>query len=376
MSSNTQYNWAEKAKRVVVKIGSRVLVDKRGNIDDHRLTDLVRQMADLRRAGKDVICVSSGAVAAGLSDLGLDSRPSDLPSLQAAAATGQARLIERYRRLFQEYNQPVAQVLLTHTDLSDRERHLNARNTFSRLLDSGVVPIVNENDTVVVDELRFGDNDILSALVACLVRADVLILLTNTDGLLKINSNGQPHELIEKVEQITEKTLALAGKSDCDLSTGGMKSKLHAAAIVTQAGEWAVIANGKTDDVLIRIFAGDSLGTTFEPKPEKLTGRKRWIAFFDHPRGDICIDKGAVDAISSKQRSLLAVGMKDVNGKFDRGAVVRILDESGAEIARGLVNYPSEELRLVVGCRTDEIAEVLGSCEYEEVVHRDNLVVR
>lgn len=361
---------------MVVKIGSRVLVDERGMVDDQRLKDLVRQMAGLRKAGMDIICVSSGAVAAGLSDLGLSSRPSDLPSLQAAAAAGQARLIERYRRLFQEYNQPIAQVLLTHADLSHRERHLNARNTFSRLLNSGVVPIVNENDTVAVDEIRVGDNDILSALVACLVRADVLILLTNTDGLLQINSNGQPHELITRVEQITEKTLALARKSDCDLSTGGMKTKLQAAQIVTQAGERVVIANGNADDVLNRIFSGDLLGTTFEPNPSRMTGRKRWIAFFDHPRGDICIDEGAVDAICNLQRSLLAVGMKDVVGNFQRGAVVRILNECGAEIARGLVNYPSEELRLVVGCRTDEIVEVLGSCEYEEVVHRDNLVVR
>ena len=376
MSDQNSNNWIDQAKRVVIKIGSRVLVDERGCIDDCRLPELVRQMADLRKAGKDIICVSSGAVAAGLSDLGLDNRPRDLPSLQAAAATGQARLIERYRRAFGKYNQPIAQVLLTHADLSDRERHLNARNTFSRLLDSGVVPIVNENDTVAVDEIRVGDNDILSALVACLVRADVLILLTNTDGLLKMKSNGQPHELISNVKQITDKTLSLAVKNECNLSTGGMKSKLQAAQMVTQAGERAVIANGKTDDVLTRIFSGESLGTTFEPNSEKLTGRKRWIAFFDHPRGEICIDKGAVDAICNEKRSLLAVGMKNVGGNFDRGAVIRILDESGAEIARGLVNYPSEELSRVVGCRTDEIAEVLGLCEYEEVVHRDNLVVR
>lgn len=376
MSATTGRTWIADTRRIVVKIGSRVLVDENHLLDDHRLKGLVDQMAALRKAGREVICVSSGAVAAGLGELGLKARPRDLPSIQASAAVGQARLIGLYRQLFAEHDLPVAQVLLTHADLAARERHLNARNTLSRLLERGVIPIINENDTVAVDEIRVGDNDRLSALVACLVRADVLVLLTNADGLLDRKDNEEPDKLIASVEQVTDETLAMAAGPGSELSTGGMRSKLQAAQMVTRAGEWAIIANGCSDDVLTRIFDGEPLGTVFEPGRERLGGRKRWIAFFDHPSGELHIDAGAANAVCHDDRSLLPVGLREVTGDFDRGAVVRIIDPTGTEIARGLVNYPSGELRQLAGCRTDAIFDVLGACEYEEIVHRDNLVVR
>ncbi len=376
MSATPRREWIDDTRRIVVKIGSRILVDEQHLLDDCQVAALVDQMAALRVTGREVICVTSGAVAAGLGEMGLTTRPRDLPSVQAAAAAGQARLIGLYRQLFAEHDLPVGQVLLTHADLSARERHLNARNTLSRLLAGGVVPIINENDTVAVDEIRVGDNDLLSGLVACLVRADLLVLLTNADGLLNRSSADGPDQLVANVKQITDETFAMAGPADSPLTTGGMRSKLQAAQMVTRAGEWALIANGRTPDVLTRTFGGEPLGTVFEPGPQRLGGRKRWIAFFDHPRGELHVDAGATTAICKQDRSLLPVGMQRVDGDFDRGAVVRIVDPAGMEIARGLVNFPSGELRRLVGRRTDEIADVLGACEYEEVVHRDNLVVR
>lgn len=376
MSATPRHEWIDDTRRIVVKIGSRILVDEQHLLDECQVASLVDQMAALRATGREVICVTSGAVAAGVGEMGLTTRPRDLPSLQAAAAAGQARLIGLYRQLFAKHDLPVGQVLLTHADLAARDRHLNARNTLNRLLAGGVVPIINENDTVAVDEIRVGDNDLLSGLVACLMRADLLVLLTNVDGLLDRTGGDGPDQLVANVKQITEETFAMAGPAESSLTTGGMKSKLQAAQMVTRAGEWALIANGRTPDVLTRIFAGEPLGTVFEPGPQRLGGRKRWIAFFDHPRGELHVDAGAVTAICKQGRSLLPVGMQRVAGDFDRGAVVRIVDPAGMEIARGLVNFPSGELRRLVGRRTDEIAAVLGACEYEEVVHRDNLVVR
>lgn len=368
-------DWVDHTGRVVVKIGSRVLVDDDHMLAEPRVAALVAQMAQLQAQGREVICVSSGAIAAGLRELGLSGRPRDLPSLQAAAALGQARLIDVYRRLFAEHGLSVAQVLLTHADLRARERHLNARNTFNRLLGGSVVPIVNENDTVAVEEIRVGDNDLLSALVACLVRADVLVLLTTVDGLMT-RCGAEAGQVIGTVPRITSETYALAGESDSDLSTGGMRSKVQAAQMVTRAGEWAVIANGRAPDVLLRIFQGEPLGTVFEPHSQRLRDRKRWIAFFNHPRGELHVDAGAVEAVCRQGKSLLPVGLKAVTGDFRRGAPVRIMDTQGVEIARGLVNYSSDQLRRILGCRSSRIAEILGCCEHEEAVHRDNLALR
>ncbi len=368
-------------RRVVVKIGSRVLVDERHALDVAQVEALSQQMAALHHGGREVICVTSGAIAAGLRELGCDSRPRDLPTLQAAAAVGQARLIGLYRECFAREDLVAAQVLLTHADLRSRERHLNARNTFNRLLAGGTVPIVNENDTVAVDEIRVGDNDLLGALVACLVRADALVMLTAADGLMSRPPHDdpagaeQPAQLIRAVERITSDTYAMAGEGASSVGTGGMRSKIRAAQIVTRAGERAIVANGREPGVLGRIFAGEPLGTVFEAHPRRLRGRKRWIAFFDRPQGEIEVDAGAAEALRRGGKSLLAVGVRAVRGNFRRGAPVRIFGPAGHEVATGLVNYPSEELERICGCRSERIAQILGCCEYEEVVHRDNLVL-
>ena len=370
--------WVDHTRRVVIKIGSRVLVDEHHLLDEQRVRALTGQMAALRAGGREVVCVSSGAIAAGLHQLGCSERPGDLPSLQAAAALGQSRLIGCYRRFFAEHDLAAAQVLLTRADLQARERHLNARNTFNRLLAAGVVPIVNENDTVAVEEIRVGDNDLLSALVACLVRADALVLLTTVDGLLTsppTASGDSPGELVEVVERITSLTHAMAGEPHSPLATGGMRSKLQAAEIVTKSGEHVIIANGGTPDILTRIFAGERVGTLFTPRPQRLRGRQRWIAFFDHPRGDLEVDAGAAAALRTDGRSLLAVGVTGVRGTFGKGAAVRIVDPAGVEVGRALVNYPSNELTRIIGRRSGEIVKILGCCEYEEVVHRDNFVL-
>jgi glutamate 5-kinase len=362
------------ARRVVVKIGSRALVTGDHDVSEPCIAALVEQMCGLRRAGVEVVCVSSGAIAAGLTELGLSARPGDLPGLQAAAAVGQARLMEIYRRFFAQHGVAAAQVLLTHADLRSRERHLNARNTLGRLLRDGVVPIINENDTVAVDEIRVGDNDTLAALVSVLLRADALMLLTTTDGLLTRPpaDGGTP---VRAVTRITEETFAMAGGPGCGLGTGGMRSKVEAADVVTRCGECAVIADARAPDVLARILAGEDVGTFFAPRPGRLAGRKRFIAFFDHPRGAVHLDAGAALAVRERGRSLLAAGIRAVDGSFSRGDPVRLLDHEGTEIARGLINYPADELRRIQGCASDEIAGVLGRREYDEVVHRDNLVL-
>ena len=374
MDSTSRTSWAPKTRRLVVKIGSRVLVNETQGLDEPRLAALVAQMAGERKAGREVICVSSGAVAAGLRELGLAKRPGDLPLVQAAAAIGQARLMQVYRHHFAQHGLIVAQVLLTHADLRARERHLNARNTFNMLLEHGVIPIVNENDTVSVEELRFGDNDQLSALVAMLVQADLLVLLTTTEGLLT-KPPEQAGELVPHVPKVTKEVTALAGAPASTLSLGGMRSKVLAAEMVTRAGERAIIANGMSDNVLARIMAGDAIGTLFEPRPEKLAGRKRWIAFFDHPKGAIHVDEGACRAMAMKGRSLLPVGVKAVEGTFARGEPVKVLGPDGSEIARGLVNYSADEVRRLAGKKSAEIAEILGRRDYEEIVHRDNMVL-
>jgi glutamate 5-kinase len=295
--------------------------------------------------------------------------------LQAAAAIGQARLIGLYRRCFAAHGLPIGQVLLTHGDLRSRHRHLNARNTFSRLLSSGCVPIVNENDTVAVDEIRFGDNDLLSALVAMLVRADLLVMLTTVDGL-----HDRPPEqggaVIDTVSRITERIHAMAGGAASAVAVGGMRTKVQAAEMVTQAGEFCVIANGRRPRVISHILAGERIGTVFEPGERRMAGRKRWIAFFDHPRGELHVDEGAAAALCHGGRSLLAVGITSVVGRFGRGTPVRIIGPDGQEIARGLVNYDAEELGRIAGLQTGQVVQALGGPAYGEVVHRDNLVLR
>lgn len=363
-------------KRIVIKIGSRSLVDDKYLLDEAQLASLAAQMAELRAKGREVICISSGAVAAGLGALGLRAKPRDLPSLQAAASIGQARLISMYRDLFALHRCTIGQVLLTHDDLRSRERHLNARNTFSELLRNDAVPIVNENDTVAVDEIRFGDNDRLSALVAMLVRADGLILLTSEKGFLSAPPGHPDSEVIEHVEHITPAIRALAGESDFDAATGGMRTKLEAVEMVTQAGEQAIIAHGRTPNILPRLLAGESLGTLFSAQAARLRGRQRWIAFFDHPQGSVRVDSGAARAVRERGGSLLAIGITAVEGTFQRGSPIRLLDNEGNEFARGLSNYAAGDIAKILGMPSERIAEVLGAREYDAVIHRDNLVVK
>lgn len=366
--------WTRDLRRVVVKIGSGVLVDESNQLDEACIDHLVEQMAGLRVAGVDVICVSSGSIAAGLPALGLSRRPADLPSLQAAAAIGQARLIGVYRSLFARHGLEAAQILLTHDDLHARRQHLNARNTLRHLLERGVVPVVNENDTVAVDEIRFGDNDMLSALVATLVHADVLVLLTTVEGLL----TAAPQDggtLIPSLEAVTDDIMDLVADTSSSISVGGMRTKLEAARLVTRAGEHCVIAHGRTPEVIRRVIAGEAIGTDIRPSTRRMRGRERWIAFFDRTHGELHLDDGAVRAVRHDGCSVLAIGITRVEGRFECGAPVRLVDPGGVEIGRGLVNYAADDLRRIAGRRSEEIVAVLGRCDYDEVVHRDNLVL-
>ncbi|MCB9838008.1 MAG: glutamate 5-kinase [Phycisphaeraceae bacterium] len=374
MTSGGDREWVDGVRRVVVKVGSRLLVDERHQLDESRIASLVEQIVRVRQGGRQVVLVSSGAIAAGLPDLGLAKRPKDLPSLQAAAALGQARLIEIYRDRFAEHGVAVGQALLTHADLRDRDRHLNARHALNRLLEAGALPIINENDTVAVDEIRVGDNDQLSALVGNLVRADLVVLLTTVGGLYTAPPE-RGGSLIPRVGAVTAEIRAMAGDSGDGVGTGGMRTKLDAAEICARGGERLVICDGREPDVLSRLLEGEALGTVFEPSAASMAGRKRWIAFFQKPAGSVTIDDGAVAAIRDKGGSLLAIGVRRVEGAFRHGDLVHVRDERGVEVARGLVNYSSSDLEQIAGRRSAEIASLLGACEYDEVIHRDNLAL-
>lgn len=367
-------SWFAGVTRCVVKIGSQALLDDADHLDEQRIVELVRQVSAVRAEGRDIVLVSSGAVATGLKGLGLKTRPTDLPSLQAAASVGQAQLMELYRRHFASHGLTVGQVLLTHSDLRSRGRQLNARNTLNRLLAAGVIPIINENDTVAVEEIRVGDNDILSALVATMLHTDVLIMLTTVSGVYA-RQPERAGEILPTIERVDEATYALVSAARTNVGMGGMSTKIRAADIVARCGDRAIVADARTDDVLSRLFAGEALGTQFLPRPERMAGRKRWIAFFGRPGGSIEIDDGAARALCADGRSLLAIGIRAVDGSFKRGDPVRILDASSTEIGRGLVNYDSHEVSAIAGQPSHRIEAILGACEYPEVIHRDNLVV-
>lgn len=348
--------------RVVVKLGTGVLTDSSKQPDPAQMEQLVAQMAALRAAGKEIVVVTSGAVGAGMGALGLKKRPTDLSELQACAAVGQSRLMATYDTLFGKAGLRVAQVLLTHDDLADRERHLNARNTLVSLLSRpNVVPIINENDAVSVTELKFGDNDRLSALVATLLPADLLIILTTVDGV--IENYGKPNArtlaLVESVDSALEK---MAGGTTSETAVGGMKTKIEAAKIVIRSGIPLVIASGRKKNVLERVFKRENEGTLFVPKPNRLAGRKRWIAFFHHPKGSLVVDDGARKSLRENGRSLLPAGIVRCEGEFQPGEVVRICDLDGTEFARGLARFPADQVRA-------------RQCGRTEVVHRDDMVV-
>ncbi len=369
--------WGD-ARRIVVKIGSRVLVQRTGRPDRRRMRELVRQLADLRAEGRQVVVVSSGAIASGMEALGLKQRPKDVAGLQMAAAVGQSRLMAAYDELFGARGCRIGQILLTHDDLKHRGRHLNARTTMMALLEHGIVPIVNENDVVAVEEIKFGDNDLLASLVAMLVEADALILLTTVDGLRAPAGPGRTRR-VARLEGVTAEALGLAHGKGSELSTGGMLSKLQSAGMVVASGIPEVIANGRTDGVIEDVVAGRDTGTLIVPGGRVPAGlqshRKRWIAFFHKTPGSLVIDDGARDALLCRGRSLLPIGVKAVEGAFGAGAVVNIKTADGAVVARGQVAYGSADIERVRGHKTAELAQLLGHAGATEVVHRDNLVV-
>jgi glutamate 5-kinase len=364
-----------KARRIVVKIGSNVLTDADGRVNEKTIEELARQVADLCRSGKEIILVTSGAISTGMVRMGLSKRPSALPQLQAVAAVGQSHLMNLYARQFGAQGLEVAQILLTADDLKVRQRHLNARNTIIALLERKIVPIINENDTVSTEEIKFGDNDALSALVLNLVKADLLIILTDIEGLMTRDPKRGGGELIREVRCISPEIEALARGVGSARGTGGMASKLKAVKMVTSSGETAIIADGRERDTLDKLFAGEEVGTLFHPGSGKLGGRKRWIAFFIKPKGEIVVDDGAAKALLDRGKSLLPTGVRDVVGDFKGGDKVSIVTLAGREIARGLTNYSAEDLRRIKGLKTGAIHGVLGHKDYDEVVHRDNLVL-
>ncbi len=347
--------------RIVVKLGTGVLTDSRKLIDPEQLEQIVVQVAALRRAGKEVVLVTSGAVGAGMGALGYESRPTDLAEKQACAAVGQPLLMAVYEKLFGVHGVVVAQVLLTHEDLEHHERHLNARNTLVTLLGHGVVPIINENDAVSFTEIKFGDNDKLSALVASLLPADLLVILTTVDGVIK-NFGEKNAETISVIEKIDATIQDLAGGTTSETAVGGMKSKIEAAKIVVRSGIPLVIASGRSKTVLAQILNGEDEGTLFIAKPNRLQGRKRWIAFCHHPKGTLFVDNGAMLALREKGKSLLPPGVARCEGEFAAGDVVRICDLDGMEFARGIARFGSTAVRE-------------HKLPKEELVHRDDLVI-
>ena len=365
------------ADTVVVKVGTRVLTHVSGVLDEDRIAGLAAQISLLVRGGRKVAVVSSGAVGAGMGRLGLARRPADLPHLQAVAAVGQSHLVEVYERSLRAHGLHAAQILLTAEDLDDRTRYLNVRNTIRALMEYKAVPIINENDTVSVEELQttFGDNDRLAAMVTNLIRAPLLILLSDVDGLYDGEPGASDARLIPTVMRLNEEIFALARDRATGLSKGGMASKLNAARIATASGENVIIASGRTPDVLPRIISGEPLGTLFVAQGQTIASRKRWIGYTVQPRGYLVVDSGARTAIEGQGRSLLAVGVQDAVGDFKKGDIVAVRDLQGFEFARGLTNYPAVEILKIKGLKTDRIAEALGHCPYDEVIHRDNIAV-
>ncbi len=347
--------------RIVVKLGTGVLTDSQKQLDVSQMGQLAAQVAAQCAMGREVILVTSGAVGAGMGALGYAKRPAELAGLQACAAVGQSRLMTTYNEIFAEHGLNVAQVLLTHDDLEHHERHLNARNTLLTLLQRKVVPIINENDAVSFTELKFGDNDKLSALVATLLPADLLIILTTVDGVIE-NFGKTNSKTIPVIEKIDEKIVGMAGGTTSVTAVGGMSTKIEAARIVMRAGIPLVIASGKKKGVLGRLLDGEVEGTLFVPQPNKLKGRKRWIAFFHHPRGSLIVDEGAKKALRESGKSLLPPGIVRSEGDFDAGDIVCISDPNGTEFARGITRFSS----------TDITSRKLSRVE---VVHRDDLVI-
>jgi glutamate 5-kinase len=368
---------ADAAGTIVVKVGTRVLTGPDGLLDAARIDSLGRQIDAIAADGRRVVLVSSGAVGAGMGRIGLDRRPTELARLQAVAAIGQSCLIEAYERALRGRGRHVGQVLLVADDLQDRARYLNIRNTLLTLLDYGAVPVINENDTVSVEELRtsFGDNDRLAALVATLLGAPLLVLLSDVDGLFDRHPSQPGAAIVPHVPRIDAAVAGLADDRLGGLSKGGMASKIAAARMVTEAGGSCIVASGRDDGVLAGICRGERVGTLFTGRAETMPAWKRWLGWSADARGTIVVDAGARDAVVDGGRSLLAAGVRGVEGAFTVGDVVALATDERRVFARGLVNYAADEVRRIAGLRTERIAAVLGSTPYDEVVHRDNLAV-
>lgn len=363
------------AKRWVVKIGSALLTDNGQGLDHVAMAAWVEQMVELKAQGIELILVSSGAVAEGMVRMGLSARPDSVPELQACAAIGQMGLVQAYEMYFRQHHVRTAQVLLTHDDLSDRKRYLNARSTLRTLMGWGVIAVINENDTVATDEIRFGDNDTLAALVANLVEAEALIILTDQEGMFDRDPRHDPTAvLLPEVQAMDARLLKMAGGGGA-LGRGGMVTKVRAARLAARSGCATVIASGRGEKVLPRLRQGDVLGTLLLPEQDRLAARKQWLAGHLQVAGRVQLDAGAVAALRQGRRSLLPVGVKAVEGSFQRGEVVACLDESGEQVALGLVNYSADEARRIAGQASERIEAILGYVDAPELIHRDNMVL-
>ncbi|NOZ22600.1 MAG: glutamate 5-kinase [Planctomycetes bacterium] len=356
------------AKILVVKIGTNVLSLDNGLLDRDRIRKIAAEVVQLREDGYNVVIVSSGAIGAGMAELGMAQRPTALPELQAAASVGQGKLIAAYDECFREQGYYTGQILITREDVNDRQRYLNGRNTILSLLSMGAIPVINENDTISIDEITFSDNDILSALVASLVKADVLIMLSPAPGLCR------QEQVIDVVERIDKDVKRLASGDTSARGAGGMDSKLEAASMACRAGTATIIAPGREENILTRIVSGEPIGTLFLAGEEKIASRKGWIGMAAQSKGVIHVDAGAARAVQERGKSLLASGIVDATGDFQKGDVVSI-SADGTEIARGLTNYSSDDVKQIMGLRSSKIANQLGSKSYDEVVHRNNMVL-
>lgn len=357
-------------KRVVIKIGTKVLTSKERTLDRERIGDIVGEAADLLDAGAEVVLVTSGAIGAGMALLGMKRRPAELPLLQAAAAVGQSHLMHVYSEYLKARGYMAGQILLTQEDFNDRQRYLNIKYTLQSLMKSRAVPVINENDTVSTDEIRCGDNDRLAALVSDLCEADLLVILTDVDGLL--DEDGR---VVPCVDDLNPRILKLSRTSRCDLGTGGMATKLEAIKRATHSGIRCVITNGRKSGNILKAVKGEASGTTFERAGSKLIAKKRWIAFSTKTKGSVHVDAGAREALLKRNKSLLASGVTDVAGSFRKGDVIAIIDKDSKEIARGVTNYSSAELARIKGMKTESFKAALGRESRDEVIHKDELVI-
>jgi len=364
------------SRRVIIKIGSQALIDEKGRIDREVFDNIASAAAGLVQQGKEVVIVSSGAIASGRALLGGDKGSLTLPEKQAVASLGQPILMRNWDQAFSDHQILVGQVLLTHDDFSLRTRYLHSRNTLEQMLKLGILPIINENDAVAVEEIKFGDNDLLAALVAVMLQADLLVILSIAPGLCDLDPLKHPEaKVIPIVRRLDQRLYECLGKDKSELGSGGMESKLRAAEIAAAAGIITFIGSGKDPEVLKKLFEGKILGTVILAEKQKLSGLKVWLLFAGKPKGELKIDQGAVKALKEQKRSLLPSGVLDVKGRFLAGEMVRVVDEQGREVAKGLVNYGASELKRIKGYHTDRIQDILGSKDYDEVIHRDNLAM-